>query len=247
MTEQASPEDQQSPTALYQARPRVAVDLVIFTILDADLKLLLIKRNEPPFKGHWALPGGFVRVGDAHEDQGEDLYDAAERELSEETGLPSGSAYLEQLHAFGKTYRDPRTRVVSIAHYALVRPELAPFVHAGRRVTAADWISIHQLPSMSLAFDHAEIIDLALRRIREKLESSDIVFALVPRTFTIAELRSVHEIIRGKSYDPGNFRRRFKRMLSDQIIEEAPGKRLTVSRPAKVYRFKETSTHETPP
>src|SRR5687767_7631832 len=99
-------------------RPAVTVDIVIFTIVDADLKVLLVRRNEHPFKGRWALPGGFVRVGDAREDQGEDLDEAAARELAEETGLPRGSAYLEQLGAFGKANRDPRMRVISVAYFA---------------------------------------------------------------------------------------------------------------------------------
>lgn len=227
-----------SHTPLDFARPCVAVDLVVFTILDADLKVLLIKRDEPPFKGQWALPGGFVRVGDAYEDQGEDLETAAHRELAEETGLPVGSVYLEQLYTFGKTYRDPRTRVFSVAHYALVRPDLAPFVKAGGDASAAEWASLSQLDTIALAFDHQEIIEMALLRIRGKLDYTNIAFELVPPAFTITELRVVYEIILGKPQDPGNFRRRFHRMLDDDLLQEAPGKRLTSARPAKVYRFR---------
>ncbi|MCB9641346.1 MAG: NUDIX hydrolase [Myxococcales bacterium] len=223
------------------ARPLVAVDLVVFTILDADLKVLLIQRDEPPFKSQWALPGGFVRVGDAYEDQGEDLETAAHRELAEETGLPVGSVYLEQLYTFGKAQRDPRTRVFSVTHYALVRPDLAPFVRAGGDAAAADWLSTTELSSLRLAFDHLEMIEMALQRIRGKLDYTNIAFELVPPTFSIAELRSVYEIILGKPQDPGNFRRRFHRMIDDGLLEEAPGKRLTSARPAKVFRF--CSTH----
>ncbi len=220
------------------ARPFVAVDLVIFTIQDADLKVLLIQRDEPPFQGQWALPGGFVRVGDAHQDQGEDLEAAAHRELAEETGLPAGSVYLEQLYTFGKAYRDPRARVLSVAHYALVRPDRSPFVKAGGDAAAVWWFSIRELHTLTLAFDHCDIIEMALLRIRGKLDYSDIAFSLVPPTFSITELRVVYEIILGKSLDPGNFRRRFHRMIDDQILEEAPGKRLTSARPAKIYRFR---------
>jgi len=220
------------------ARPAVAVDLVIFTILDVDLKILLIQRLEPPFKGAWALPGGFVRVGDAFENQGEDVDAAARRELSEETGLPTDAVFLEQLYTFGKAGRDPRMRVISVAYYALVRPGLAPFAEAGGDAVNATWHSISELGSVELAFDHTEIVDTAIERIRGKLSYSDIAFQLVPKSFSIAELRAVFEVIDGVTYDPGNFRRRFMRMIDDGIIEQAPGKRFTGARPAKVYRFK---------
>lgn len=219
-------------------RAAVAVDLVVFTIIDADLKVLLIRRGEPPFLGAWALPGGFVRVGPSHKDQGEDLDAAAERELNEETGLPKGSVYLEQLYTFGKSDRDPRARVISIAYYALVRPTLAPLVRAGGDAKDAGWCSIQEAKKRSLAFDHASILSQALGRIRGKIDYSNIAFELVPETFSIPELRAVHEVIKGTSYDPGNFRRRFKRMLTDGIIAPAPGKRITGTKPAKVYRFK---------
>lgn len=219
-------------------RPAVAVDLVVFTIVDADLKLLLIRRGEPPFKGAWALPGGFLRVGTTPKDQGEALDDAAARELHEETGLPPGSVFLEQLYTFGEPGRDPRGRVVSVAYYALVRPTLAPLVRGGGDAAHAEWVSSSKLHKLELAFDHRRIIDLALERIDGKLDYSDLAFELVPDTFTIPELRAVHEVIKGTAHDRGNFRRRFQRMLTDGIIEEAPGKRITTSKPAKVYRFR---------
>lgn len=219
------------------ARPAVTVDLVILTVLDADLKVLLIERNVPPFKGKRALPGGFVRVGDAYEDQGEDLQSAAQRELEEETGLPTSSVYLEQLYTFGKAGRDPRMRVISVAYFALVRPDLAPFVEAGGDARNAAWVSVGRLGAAPLAFDHREIIEVALRRIRGKLSYSSIAFELVPRSFSIAELRAVYEVVDGTTYDPGNFRRRFLRMIDEGIIERVEGRRITASRPAKVYRF----------
>jgi 8-oxo-dGTP diphosphatase len=220
------------------ARPSVAVDIVVLTVVDADLKVLLVRRKEHPFQGSWALPGGFVRVGDAFEDQGEDLDAAAQRELAEETGLPQGSAYLEQLGAFGKAYRDPRMRVISVAFYALVRPDLVPFVRAGTDAAATDWLSVSGLQDVPLAFDHREILHSALQRVREKIDTGHIAFELVPQTFTIPELRAVHDVIHGAAQDPGNFRRRFHRLLQDGVIEQAPGKRITTARPAKVYRFR---------
>lgn len=110
-------------------RPSVTVDLVILTVVDKVVRVLLVKRNEHPFKGRWALPGGFVRVGPSREEQGEDLEAAARRELEEETGLAhdtAGRLHLAQIGAFGAPNRDPRMRVISIAYVALVRPELVP-------------------------------------------------------------------------------------------------------------------------
>ncbi|MCC6337837.1 MAG: NUDIX hydrolase [Myxococcales bacterium] len=218
-------------------RPAVAVDLVILTIIDAQVRVLLVKRKEHPFKGGWALPGGFVRVGSGKE-QGEDLDAAARRELLEETGLDPDRVLIEQLYTFGRAGRDPRMRVISVAYVALVRPDLAPIVRAGGDVSDADWFSIESLKKQELAFDHREIVDTALSRIRGKLEYSNIAFDLVPLTFTIPELRHVYAIVLDREMDPGNFRRKFNRMLEDGVIERAPGKRITASKPATVYRFK---------
>ncbi|MFT5684161.1 MAG: 8-oxo-dGTP diphosphatase [Myxococcota bacterium] len=216
-------------------RPSVAVDLVIFTVIDTDLKLLLIRRGLPPFEGAWALPGGFVRVGEAATDQGESVEAAAHRELYEETGLPTGSAWLEQLYTFGAPDRDPRMRVISVAWYALIRPDLAPLVTAGTDAREARWWSLTALPE--LAFDHPEMVSMALSRVQGKIETTPLAFQLVPPTFTISELRQVFEAIKGSAYDRGNFRRRFNRMLQDRTIIPAPGKRQTASRPAQVYAF----------
>ena len=219
-------------------RPSVAVDLVILTIIDAQLRVLVVKRQNHPFKGEWALPGGFVRVGETAKDQGEDLDAAARRELQEETGLDPERVHIEQLYTFGKAGRDPRMRVISVSYFALVRPDLAPFVKAGGDATHADWLPIEQLKKAQLAFDHTEIVEAALARVRNKLEYSGIAFDLVPLTFTIPELRHVYSIVLDKEMDPGNFRRKFNRMLDDGLIEQAPGKRITASKPATVYRFK---------
>ena len=218
-------------------RPSVAVDIVVLTVVDAELRVLLVQRKEHPWKGGWALPGGFVRVGQGH-DQGEGLDEAAARELEEETGLPPRSVYLEQLHAFGQAGRDPRMRVISIAYYALVRPDLVPLVRAGGDAAQASWHEVRGLKRTALAFDHAEIIALALRRVVEQLDHSTVVFNLVPQTFTIPELRAVRELVTGVPQDPGNFRRKFARLLEDGLIEQAPGKRITASKPATVYRVK---------
>ena len=226
------------------ARPSVTVDLVILTVLDKDLKVLLVQRNEHPYKGRWALPGGFVRVSDDRNDQGEDLDAAALRELEEETGLSketAGQFFLEQVKTFGRPGRDPRMRVVSVAYYALVRSTLVPLIRAGGDVAQTRWFSVADLGETqredALAFDHAEILEATLDRARADLDRSTIAFELVPETFTIQELRAVHEAIRGEALDPGNFRKKFLRMIEDGHIEAARGKRATASKPASVYRF----------
>ena len=239
-------------------KPSVAVDLVIFTVLDTDLKVLLVQRKGHPFKGWWAFPGGFVHVGDGYEDQGESLDETAHRELAEETGLPRGSCYSEQLYTFGKPGRDPRTRVISVAYYALVPSNLIGQVQAGDDAAEAQWFCIKDLWNrdglpvkealaaeagglnglQTLAFDHHEILKVALQRIRGKIDYAPLAFSLVPPTFTVPELRAVYEAVKGETYDPRNFNRRFRRMLSDGVILPAPGKRPTTSRPAAVYSFK---------
>jgi 8-oxo-dGTP diphosphatase len=222
-------------------RPSVTVDLVILTVQDRDLKILLVKRSEHPFKDRWALPGGFVRVSDDRKNQGEDLDAAALRELEEETGLSQatcGQFFLEQVKTFGKPGRDPRMRVISVAYYALVRPTLVPLIRAGGDVSHTRWFSLADLSQHeALAFDHAEILTATLDRARADLDRSSIAFELVPETFTIQELRAVHETIGGEPLDPGNFRKKFLRMIEDGLIELARGKRATASKPASVYRF----------
>lgn len=217
-------------------RPSVAVDLVVLTVDDCDLKLLTVQRNEHPFKGRWALPGGFVRVGPSRVAQGEGVDEAARRELHEETGLPEGAIYLAQLHTFGAPGRDPRMRVISVAYYALVRPTLAPLVRPGGDVHKVRWQSLSD--PTDLAFDHDAIVACALARVREEIDRSHLAFELVPDTFTVQQLRAVHEVVKGTALDPGNFRKRFLRMLDDGVLEHARGKRLTSSKPAQVYRFR---------
>ena len=218
--------------------PRVAVtvDLVIFTVRDADLKVLLIKRGEPPFKDLWALPGGFIRVGQTESETGENLENAAHRILSEETGLPTRSAYLEQLYTYGDVHRDPRMRVISVAWFALISPDFAPLVTAGRSAEAVGWYSLSEKKTR-LAFDHDNILAHGVQRIRGKLNYAPIAFDLVAETFTIAELRAVHEAVLGTEIDAGNFRRKFLRMMEDGWVEKAPGRRLTAGKPAAVFRF----------
>jgi 8-oxo-dGTP diphosphatase len=241
MVRSSSPEEQ-AFLAEYkpQKYPRaaLAVDLAILTIVDAQLKVLLVKRRVHPFLGDWALPGGFLRVGEGAQEQGEDLDAAARRELLEETGIEASRLYLEQLYTFGETGRDPRMRVVTVAYVALIRPDLAPLIRAGGDAADVDWLPVSALGQVTLAFDHRHIIEKALERVRGKVEYSNIAFDLVPATFTIPELRHVYAIVLNREMDPGNFRRRFNRLLEDGVIEKAPGKRITASKPAAVFRFR---------
>lgn len=238
------------------------VDVVIFTVIDNDLKVLLIERAGHPFQGMLAIPGGFLDVGDAFKDQGEDLETAAARELEEETGLPPGSCFIEQLYTFGKPYRDPRTRVITVAYYALMRPDLAGKIKAGSDARSVSWYSVaslwnHQgLPLgvaevrekagenlyRPMAFDHNVILKMAVDRIRGKVDYSPIAFALVPEEFSRAQFQNVYEAIKGRAYNVSTFDKRFRRMVEDEVIipvgtAPKPG-RSPGGRPPMLYRFR---------
>ncbi len=211
-------------------RPALTVDIVAFSIQNQKLCVLLIERAEDPFTGMWALPGGFVKTD-------EDLNAAAERELEEETGVRG--AYLEQLYTYGAPNRDPRGRVVSVAHFALI-PSNEP-IHAsgGSDAARAQWHPMHALPP--LAFDHQEIVFYALRRLRYKLEYTAVGFELLPENFSLSELQQTYEIILGEDLDKRNFRRR---ILQASIIEATPHKRSGEGRPARLYRYRDDAVAE---
>jgi 8-oxo-dGTP diphosphatase len=203
--------------------PAVTTDVAVFTIREQRLHLLLIERANPPFKGQWALPGGFLDID-------EDIDTCAARELAEETGLKG--LYLEQLYTFGKPRRDPRERVISVAYYALAPADRVEHVAAASDAAAACWLPFDQLPA--LAFDHADIIAKAHQRLVAKLDYSSIALQLLPDTFTLSELQAVYEILRNEPLDKRNFR---KRMLSLDLIEDTGQlKRNGKHRPARAYR-----------
>jgi 8-oxo-dGTP diphosphatase len=235
-----SPSSSSSSSPEYP-RALVAVDVAAFTVLENDLKLLLIHRGLPPQEPSLALPGGFVRCGDGATDQGEDLEAAARRELVEETRLGAhdlfGRVRLVQVGAFGAPDRDPRARVISVAWLALVRPELAAFVRAGSDARDVLWCSVAALPGLRLAFDHDAIVASCLQRLRRDVDATDVARELVGQVFTVAELRAVVDAVAGAASDPANFRRRFARLVEDGVVVAAPGRRVTGRRQAAVFRF----------
>ncbi len=211
-------------------RPAVTVDVVTFTLRDHDLKVLLIRRKHPPFAGYWAIPGGFVQMD-------ESLEAGALRELEEETGVCD--VYIEQLYTFGQPNRDPRTRVITVAYFALVPASALPALQAGDDAADAQWWSMYDLPP--LAFDHVEILDYALTRLRYKLEYSAVGFELLPEKFTLSELQSTYEVILGEKLDRGNFR---KKLHKAAVVEPTRDYRNTGGRPARLYRFRDDAVAE---
>lgn len=198
----------------------VSVDLVVLTVREHALSALAVRRGEPPFQGRWALPGGFVRA-----DEG--LAEAAARELAEETGLRTQrtggtgpgaglgaglGAHLEQLATYGDPQRDPRMRVVSVAHLVLA-PDL-PAPRAGGDARSVRWARVDELLSRNgegaalLAFDHSRILADGVERARSKIEYSSLATAFCPQEFTVGELRRVYEAVWGVALDPRNFHRK---------------------------------------
>jgi 8-oxo-dGTP diphosphatase len=208
------------------ARPALTVDCVVFGLDADDLRVLLIQRALAPFEGQWALPGGFVRIE-------ETLEEAARRELEEETGL--GKVFLEQLYTFGAVDRDPRERIVSVAYYALVNLR-DHRVHAATDARDAAWFGVNDVPH--LAFDHGDILQTALERLRGKLRYQPIGFELLPKKFTLSQLQHLYELVLERELDKRNFRKRVLAM--DLLIETEDVERDVAHRAARLYRFDET-------
>lgn len=210
-------------------RGALTVDCVVFALSDDDLKVMLIQRGIPPYKGRWALPGGFVRPD-------ETLDDAARRELREETGL--SGIFLEQLYTFGAVRRDPRERVVSVAYYALVNLS----GHQARAATDARdaaWFGVGEVPE--LAFDHGEILAMALARLKGKLRYQPIGFELLPRKFTLSQLQRLYERVLGRGLDKRNFRKRL--LALDLLIDTGESEKDVAHRAARLYRFDARKYH----
>ena len=197
--------------------PAVAVDVAVFTVLDRALQALLVRVERGVFAGGWALPGGRVRAD-------ETLERAARRLLAAETGVRG--IYLEQLYTFGHPERDPHGRVVSVAYFALIP-------HGGRTFPDAAWRPVARLPR--LAYDHRAVVRTALARLRAKLAYTNLVYTLLPPSFTLGELQEMYEAIRGRRFDRRNFR---KKILSLGLLSRAGGVRRGPHRPAALYAFR---------
>lgn len=220
----------------------LAVDVAILTVVDGGLEAALVERAEHPHRGRWALPGGFLRMD-------ESLDQAAKRVLGQKAGL--ANVFLEQLYTFGNPKRDPRTRVITVAYYALVDPvRLVPddthTFELGRIVVPWEGetggpveVRDREHRKLPLAFDHADILGMAVKRIRGKLDYTPIGFQLLPETFTLRRLQDVHETILGRTLNKDSFRRR---MLASGLLEATGERESEVGhRPAELYRFTKRS------
>ncbi len=201
--------------------PAVTADCVIFGFDGVCIKVLLIQRGIEPYKGQWAFPGGFLQMDETVEEY-------AKRELEEETGLKSAS--VEQLYTFSAVNRDPRERVITVAHYALVR---LSEVKGGDDAASAQWFAMNEIPS--LAFDHERILRMAVKRLKERICFEPIGFELLSEVFTMTELQNLYEAILEVKFDRRNF---YNKMLKLGILSEAEPRPAGASRrtPTK-YRF----------
>lgn len=185
--------------------PRVAVtvDVVVFTIRNDELHLLLVERGQEPYKGDWALPGGFVLPD-------EDLEAAAARELQEETSISVVAPYLEQLGSYGLPGRDPRMRVITVAYWAACAELEQP--RGGGDAAYSDLVPLAKVErgGIRLAFDHRRIVKDAVERLRSKLEYTALATRFCPPRFTISQLRRVYETVWGTRLDAGNFQRKIR-------------------------------------
>ena len=207
-------------------RPSLTVDCVVFGLDEQDLlKVMLIKRNIPPFKEQWALPGGFMRLD-------ESLEAAALRELQEETGIKR--VFLEQLYTFGDINRDPRERVVTVAYYALINLREQQ-IQATTDASEAAWFPVTNLPS--LAFDHNQIFTVALGRLKGKVRYEPIGFELLPKKFKLSQLQKLYETILGQKLDKRNFRKKIINMNLLVALDET--ERDVSHRAARLYQFEE--------
>lgn len=205
-----------------------AVDVVIFTVRKNSLQALLIQMKYGPFAGKWAFPGGIIGTDEL-------TADAARRVLESSTGMRQ--AHLEQLYTFDDPKRDPRARVISVAYFALV-PDADVELKTTAKYSDVRWLTVGKLPA--LAYDHARIAEVALERLRAKLEYTNIVWSLLPPKFTLTELQQVYETVLGKKIDKRNFR---KGLLATGLLAatgemEAGGRH----RPAELYRFRQRRT-----
>ncbi|MFH0873435.1 MAG: NUDIX domain-containing protein [Candidatus Komeilibacteria bacterium] len=202
----------------------LATDIVVFTVAQGQLQVLLLKMKKVPFSGSWACPGGLIGTQETPEQ-------AAGRILRLTTGL--ADLYLEQLYTFGRVDRDPFGRVVSVAYLGLLSDKIA--VKTTGNYAAIQWFPINKLPK--LAYDHREIIDVAIERLKSKITYTNIIAHLLPREFTLTQLQSLYESILDRPLDRRNFRKKIQSLkLVKPTAKEARG----ANRPARLYTFTST-------
>jgi 8-oxo-dGTP diphosphatase len=208
------------------ALPKVAVDTVLFAIEANRLKCYLVQLRAGAAAGKWAFPGGLVRVG-------ETLDEAARRELDDATRLRD--VYLEQLFSFGDPSRDPGAHVVSVGYLGLI-DDAGAANSCSCKYAGSRWFEVARLPA--LAYDHSVIADYALRRLKSKLEYTNIACNLLPPAFTFAELEELSATVLERPLDRRNFRRR---ILVMGLLKRLPEKRRGAHRPAALYTFRQRS------
>ena len=205
----------------------ITVDVVILTIINNAIQVLLVKRLNEPFKDKWAIPGGFIRIS-------ETIDAAALRILKEKTNVQN--IYLEQLYTFGDPLRHPTARVITCAYFALIRSDdIVLSFEDNSEITEVQWHPVYDLPP--LAFDHKEIIEYSLKRVRERLEFCPIAFQLLPEKFTLTELQKTYELILDKKLDKRNFRKKFLALSILKELDECT--KSGSKRPARLYSFNE--------
>lgn len=215
-------------------RPSSSVDTVIFTVFEGALQVLLVQRGDYPFKGKWALVGGFIDL-----EQDLTLEDTAKRKLAEKTGVKT--PYLEQCITIGNKHRDPRGWSVTTVYFALLSYEKIT-LQAGKGASDLKWSPISQEGvAEDLAFDHHEILKLAIDRLRSKVLYTSLPAYLMPEKFTLRDLQTVYEIILDRQLEVKSFRRR---MAKADILAETSQMRQDAKRPARLYRLKDNvETH----
>jgi len=205
--------------------------MAVFALAGDELQVLMIKRKNEPYAGAWALPGGFVEPD-------EDLADAARRELREETGVDT-PGLLDQFGTYGAPGRDPRGRVVSVAHLAVLPSAVLP--EAGDDAAHAEWLPVHSLVRgrRRIAFDHKQVLREAVASLRTRLAATTIATAFCEPEFTLSDLRHVYEVVLGQELDAGNFQRKM-RTTEDFIVETGRTRPSPVGRgrPATLFRAK---------
>ncbi len=213
-------------TDIEPKNPLLAVDTVVFSVVDGVLSALLIQINSGNYQGKWAIPGGLVKVD-------ESLDAAAIRVLRAKTSLKG--IYLEQLYTFGDPKRDIRGRSVSVAYFALINTPKDIEIKTLEFYKDIKWFPLDKLPEM--AFDHKIILSVAHKRLKDKLSYTNIAYSLLPHEFTLTDMQKIYEIVLGEKLDKRNFRKKIKSL---EMLESLGRMQEEVThRPAELYKFKE--------